>query len=127
MFIRPRLRLVPDGTRIPFMRGRIAGLITSAILSTASVGLFFYPGLNLGIDFSGGVVMEVRTEGPADFAKIHAALASEHIPEQGVQRFGDASEVLIRLGAQANEADTQASVARVRAALKKGVPGARIV
>ena len=63
MFIRPRFRIVPDGTRIQFMRGRFMGLIVSAILSTASVALFFYPGLNLGIDFSGGIVLEVRTEG----------------------------------------------------------------
>jgi preprotein translocase subunit SecD/preprotein translocase subunit SecF len=126
MFIKPRLRLVPDNTRINFMRGRYMGLIVSAILSTASVIMFFYPGLNLGIDFSGGVVMEVRTDGPADFSQIHAALSAEHIPEQGVQRFGDASEVLIRLGAQPTEQATQAAVARVRTALEKGVPGARI-
>ena len=66
MFVKPRFRLVPDNTRINFMRGRFMGLIVSAILSTASVVMFFYPGLNLGIDFSGGVVMEVRTQGPAD-------------------------------------------------------------
>ena len=107
MFIKPRFRLVKDGTRIKFMRGRFMGLIVSAILSTASVVLFFYPGLNLGIDFSGGVVMEVRTPGPADFTQIRAALASERIPEQGVQRFGDDSEVLIRLGAQPTEQATQ--------------------
>ena len=127
MFITPRFRLVRDNTTIKFMRGRIAGLLTSAFLSTASVLLFFYPGLNLGIDFSGGVVMEVRTDGPADFAQIHAALAAGHVPEQGVQRFGDASEVLIRLSVQPTEAATQAMVAQVRGALEKGVPGARIV
>ncbi|HEY0181170.1 MAG TPA: protein translocase subunit SecF [Rhodopila sp.] len=127
MFIKPRFRLVPDTTRIHFMRGRYMGLIVSAILSTASIVLFFYPGLNLGIDFSGGVVMEVRTPGPADFTQIRAALGTEHIPEQGVQRFGDPSEVLIRLGAQPSEASTQAAVAHVRAALEKGVPGATIL
>jgi preprotein translocase SecF subunit len=127
MFIKPRFRLVPDHTTIHFMRGRYMGLIVSAILSTASVIMFFYPGLNLGIDFSGGVVMEVRTQGVADFAQIHAALNSEHVPEQGVQRFGDDSEVLIRLGAQPSEQSTQAAVARVRAALEKGVPGAVIL
>ena len=54
MFYRPAFRLVPDNTKIPFMRGRVMGLVVSALLSTASVVLFFYPGLNLGIDFSGG-------------------------------------------------------------------------
>ena len=81
MFMRPMFRIVPDHTTIRFMRGRFMGLIVSAILSTASVVLFFYPGLNLGIDFSGGVVMEVRTPGPADFAQIRTALAQEHILE----------------------------------------------
>ena len=126
MFVKPRFRLVPDGTRYRFMNGRYLGLIVSAILSAASVVLFFHPGLNLGIDFSGGVVMEVRTQGPADFAQIHAALSAEHISDQGVQRFGDASEVLIRLGALPNEQATQAAVAKVRAALDKAVPGAVI-
>jgi len=127
MFIKPRFRLVKDGTRIQFMRGRFMGLIVSAVLSTASVVLFFYPGLNLGIDFSGGVVMEVRTDGPADFTQIRAALASEHVPEQGVQRFGEPSEVLIRLGAQPTEQATQQAVTRVRDALEKSVPGAKIL
>jgi preprotein translocase subunit SecD/preprotein translocase subunit SecF len=126
MFIKPRFRLVRDNTRIHFMRGRYLGLVFSAILSTASVILFFYPGLNLGIDFSGGVVMQVRTDGPADFGQIHAALSDAHIADQGLQRFGDASEVLIRLGAQPTEAGTQAAVAQVRDALEKGVPGAKI-
>jgi preprotein translocase SecF subunit len=127
MFIKPRMRLAPDNTNIRFMKGRVAGLLVSAFLSTASVILFFYPGLNLGIDFSGGVVMEVRTEGPANFQAIRAALASEHIPDQGVQRFGDDSTVLIRLPTQATEAGTQVAVSKVRSALEKSIQGARIV
>src|SRR5580693_5098196 len=125
--MRPKIRLVRDGTRIQFMRGRFMGLIVSAILSTASLILFFYPGLNLGIDFSGGIVMEVRTDGPADFAKIRTALSDQHIPDQGVQRFGDDSTVLIRLPTQPTEAGTQVAVSKVRAALEKSIQGARIV
>ena len=127
MFIRPLFRIVPDGTRIQFMRGRIMGLVVSAVLSTASIVLFFYPGLNLGIDFSGGIVMEVRTPGPTDFTKIRAALASEHVGEQGVQRFGDADQVLIRLQSQPTEAATQQAVSRIRVALEKAEPGTKVM
>src|SRR3954470_2386252 len=125
MFIRPLFRLVPDNTKIEFMRGRFLGLIVSALLSTASVVLFFYPGLNLGIDFSGGVVIEIQTNGPADFGQIRSALSAEHVPDQGVQRFGADNDVLIRLGAPHDEQSTQALVSRVRTALEKGVPGAK--
>ncbi len=125
--LRPHFRLVPDGTRIHFMRGRFMGLIVSAVLSTASIILFIHPGPRLGIDFSGGIVMEVRTPGPADFGRIRAALAADNIPEQGVQRFGAADEVLIRLGVQPTAQATDAMVNKVRAALDKTVPGSKLL
>ena len=127
MLGRPMFRLVPDGTRIQFMRGRFLGLLTSAVLSTASIILFFYPGLRLGIDFRGGIVMEVRTPGPADFGKIRAALAAAHVAQAGLQRFGSASEAIIRLDPQACEAGTQVAVGRVETALQQAQPGTKVV
>ncbi len=127
MFMRPMFRLVPDETTIQFMRGRYLGLATSAVLSLASVLLFFYPGLHLGIDFRGGVVMEVRTPGPADFGKIRAGLAAARVPEAGLQRFGGDDQVRIRMDPQGDEASTQATVARVRQGLEQAAPGTRIV
>jgi preprotein translocase subunit SecF len=128
MFIRPLFRLVPDNTRINFMRGRIMGLVVSALLSTASVVLFFHPGLNLGIDFRGGIVIEAQTPGPADFAKIRSALSGEHLAgPAGVQRFGNANQVLIRLESQNNEKATQAAADRVRNALNRVIPGTKVL
>ena len=122
-----RFRLVPDGTRIPFMRGRILGLVVSAVLSLASVVLFFYPGMNYGIDFKGGILVEVRTPGPANFAEMRAALIQAGVGEVALQQFGSPTEVLVRMEAQEDEAAQQRSVAAVRAALEQAVPGARIV
>jgi preprotein translocase subunit SecD/preprotein translocase subunit SecF len=127
MFFRPLLRIVPDNTRIKFMRGRYAGLIVSAVLSSLSVALFFYPGLNLGIDFKGGIVMEARTDGPADFGKIRAALEAKGVREPGVQRFGNADQVLIKLETQPTEQATEQVVNVVRAALEQAQPGTRLL
>jgi preprotein translocase SecF subunit len=121
-----RLRLVPDNTRIPFMRGRIAGLVVSALLSLASVVLFFHPGLNYGIDFQGGIVMEVRTPGPADFAQLRAALAAE-VGDVGLQRFGAPNEVLVRIAQSADEAAQQRAITAARTAIEQAVPGARVL
>jgi len=127
MFMRPLFRLVPDHTKIQFMRGRYIGLATSAVLSLLSLGLFFYPGLHLGIDFRGGVVMEVRTPGPADFGKIRTALAAAQVAQAGLQRFGGPDQVIIRMDPQGDEKSTQATVSRVRQALDEAQPGSRIV
>ncbi len=127
MFIRPLFRLVPDNTRIRFMRGRFAGVITSAVLSIASLVLFFHPGLNLGIDFSGGIVMEIRTPGPADIPALKNGLAAQGLGEPAMQRFGDADSVMIRLPAQSTEAATQQVVTKVRAGLEATAPGTRVL
>ncbi len=127
MFIRPMFRIVRDDTKINFMRGRHAGLIVSAILSIASIILFVTPGLHYGIDFSGGIVMEVRTPAPADFGKIREALTAAGIREPGVQRFGEDNSVAIRLPTQATEAATQVIVSKVRGAVEAAQPGARVV
>ena len=127
MLGRPAFRFVPDGTRIAFMRGRFAGLGVSAALSLLSVVLFFAPGLRLGIDFSGGVVVEARTPGPADFGAIRAKLAAQGVQTAGLQRFGASDDVLIRLGQRSSEQATQAAVDQVRRALAAAAPGTTVL
>ncbi|WP_291296031.1 protein translocase subunit SecF [Elioraea sp.] len=121
------LRLVRDGTTVQFMKGRIAGLVVSAVLSLASVVLFFAPGLNYGLDFQGGIVMEVRTEQPADFGAMREGIEELGLGSVALQQFGSPTEVLIRLQQQPDEPSQQRAVAAVRAWLDQEVPGSRVV
>jgi preprotein translocase subunit SecF len=122
-----RLRFVPDNTKIPFMRGRIAGLLTSAFLSIASIILFFYPGLNYGIDFRGGIVIEARTAGPADFAALRSTLDGLGLGEAALQQFGAADNVLIRLERQpGGDEAQQGAVEKVRQVLAQKFPGTEL-
>jgi len=122
-----RLRFVPDNTKIAFMRGRIAGLVTSAVLSIASVILFFYPGLNYGIDFRGGIVIEARTSGPADFGALRSSLDGLGLGEAALQQFGGADNVLIRLERQpGGDEAQQKAVEKVRQALAQKFPGTEL-
>ena len=128
---RPMFRFVPDGTDIRFMNGRFAGLLVSAVLSTASVILFFYPGLNLGLDFRGGVVLQVVTPQAANFATLRAALAQAGLADAGLQSFGSGAAaghgVLISLESRQNAAQTQTAIAEVETALAKAAPGTKIL
>lgn len=119
-----RLRLVPEKTNIKFMKGRFAGLAVSAFLSIASVILFFYPGLNYGIDFKGGVLMEVRLQQPADFPVLRNMLGNLNLGEVALQEFGSPRDVLIRLERQGDDDAAQNQAAqRVRTELTNTYPG----
>jgi len=122
-----RLRFVRDNTKIEFMRGRIIGLVVSAVLSTASIILFFYPGLNYGIDFRGGISIEARTSGPADFAALRTQLNGLGLGEAQLQQFGSPQDVLIRLERQAGGDEAQQkAVEKVRQVLLQKFPGTEL-
>lgn len=122
-----KLRLIPDHTNYPFMKGRIIGLAVSAFLSAVSVILFFYPGLNYGIDFKGGIVIEARLTQPADFPALRNLIGNLDLGHSALQQFGAPTDVLIRLERQGEE-DGAAQVAaeKVRAALTQAYPGTEI-
>jgi len=120
-------RFVPEGTRFAFMRARFYGLAGSFILSALSIGLFFYPGLRLGLDFKGGITIEARTPGPADFQKLRVSFAQASVPTAGLQRFGADDDVLIRLDAQASPAANQAMQKRVEQVLQSAQPGTKVL
>ena len=127
MFYKPAFRFVPDGTKIRFMNGRFAGLIVSAVLSSLSVILFFHPGLNMGLDFKGGVVLQVQTPQQANFPALRSALANAGLSDASLQSVGTKGDgVLISLESRANANATQDAISAVQRALDKAAPGAKI-
>ncbi|GBR35663.1 MULTISPECIES: protein translocase subunit SecF [Gluconobacter] len=130
MLSRPLFRFVRDDQRINFMRGRHMGLIVSAVLSIASVILFFQPGLKLGLDFRGGIIVEAQTPGPADFGKLRAALDHAGIHPDAVQAFGSPRDVRISINAPEGadrEAQTQKLVDGVKNAISAAEPGTQVL
>lgn len=91
------IKLAPDNTQINFIKGRWIGFVLSIGLMLAAALVVFDRGLNLGIDFAGGILMEVRTEGPADLSAFRRALKVPELGEVSLQTFGDEQEILIRI------------------------------
>src|SRR3546814_2420775 len=83
--IEPMFRLAAGDTATSFMRARYLGIGMSILLSLASVALFVNPGLNYGIDFKGGIQIEVETSGPADLAGLREELGGLGLGEIALQ------------------------------------------
>lgn len=122
------LRIVPDDTKFDFMRFRRISFPISAMLSIAAIMLYFFHGLNFGIDFIGGTLMEVQTKaGPADLAKMRSTIGSLQLGEFQLQQFGAPDDVLIRISEQpGGDEAQQAAVQKVRNALGDTVDYRRV-
>ena len=122
------LRIVPDDTKFDFMRFRRVSFPISAVLSIIAILLYFHPGLNLGIDFKGGTLIEVlEKSGPADLGKMRAALNQLKLGDVQLQQFGGPENVLIRLPQQpGGETAQQDALTKVRGALGESVEYRRV-
>ena len=84
-------------TDIPFMKFRKISAIISTSIFIASILFLVTRGLNLGVDFTGGTLMEVSYPQAANLEEIRSTLKKIDLPEAQVQNFGTSSDVLIRL------------------------------
>lgn len=91
------LKLVPADTHIPFIGKRNIAMAISVLLIIGSIVVFFANGLNFGIDFKGGTLIEASSEEPVDIAALRGRLSSMQLGEVQIQEFGKDTDVLIRI------------------------------
>jgi preprotein translocase subunit SecF len=103
---------------IPFMRHALVFNVISVVTFLLAVGSLATKGLNFGVDFTGGTVMEVSYAQPADLGRIRDTVAATGLSEVSVQNFGTARDVLIRLPVKQDVSGAQLSE-QVLTALRK--------
>ena len=107
-----RLKLVPSTPSIHFLKFIPAAAVTSITAVVASIVLFFLVGLNLGIDFRGGILIEAQSETTADIAGVRSDLESLGLGDISIQSFGTDRDVLIRV--QKQEGDERAQLLAIQ-------------
>ena len=116
------LNLIPANINLSFIPKRKMFMAFPALLVAASVFMFLSKGLNYGIDFKGGIMLEVRTEKAANIAGMRTTLGDLGLGEVSLQEFGQPTDVLIRIQRQdGGEKAQQEAVNTIKAALGSSV------
>jgi preprotein translocase subunit SecF len=106
----PLIRLIPRSTHFRFVKWAPVAAIFSLLLIVGSGVSFFTQGLNLGIDFKGGVALEARMPTPIPTGELRTALAGFGAHDAQVQPFGSPNNAMIRFLPEANQNPNQAAV-----------------
>jgi SecD/SecF fusion protein len=122
------LGIIPDDTKITFMRNRRFTFPLSTVAAIASIVLFFVASLNFGIDFKGGTLIEVKAKSEqADISDVRSTLGELNIGDVQVQEFGAPNDFLIRVESQqAGDSAEQSVEAKVRNALQENYDFRRV-
>jgi len=121
------IRFVPENTAFDFFKLRFFGFGVSLLLVLITVAGLFWPGLNLGIDFKGGILMEVRAQQAVAVSDLRRQLDGLGLGEVQIQELGTAGDFLIRIQQQAGGDEAQnAAVQTVRDSLGTGFEYRRV-
>lgn len=116
------LRLIPDGTKLNFLSKRWLAFALSAALILATVALLTVRGLNFGIDFTGGILIEAKFEQKPDLSEMRTLLKGAKVGDVSLQTFGEENNILIRIGSQSgSEKDRLAAVIIVKKLLSEKI------
>lgn len=119
------IKFVPDETHFDFIGHAIWAYLISAVIILGSLAALAINGLNFGIDFTGGTLIEIRTQQEApDLAKMRSDLNNLDLGDVSLQEFGAPNDILIRLPQQdGDETVQQAAIEKVRATLDTNFEG----
>ena len=98
---------------IDFLKGKYVAFITSIILILLSIGLFFLNGLNFGIDFKGGTLIEIETQNKIEISEVRSSLNLLSLGDIQVQEFGSDKNLLIRIEQQQGGDQIQQNVLEI--------------
>ncbi|MEN2786365.1 protein translocase subunit SecF [Sphingomonas qilianensis] len=120
------LKIVPDNTNLPFVSLRKWAFALTLALSLASIGLVWAKGLNFGVDFVGGLMIEEKFTTAPNVDQLRQTIDRLGVGEAQLQPFGDGTTMTIRLPVveSADEGATNAVVRKVEAAVGQAFPGA---
>ncbi len=115
------IKLIPDHTKIDFIGSRYIGFAVTAIMIVGSIFLLATKGLNYGIDFTGGTLIEISTAKTPDLASLREDLNNLELGDISIQEFGNPNNLLIRVPNQESEdpAVQKAAVDSVKGEIEK--------
>ncbi|MDX2050269.1 MAG: protein translocase subunit SecF [Rickettsiaceae bacterium] len=112
------LRMISDDTSFPFMRIRKFSFAFSIFLSILSLFATYVYGVNFGIDFTGGIVIEARSNEPLDLGVMRSALLKLDIGDVSIQTLENDKNIMIRVGCSSTNSDISKTTSSIKLALK---------